>query len=303
MDKIHNFIENLLKIANLESAPVRSDDRVSDIANTDIIKLQKNNTLQDIIFSLIMNKISKIFIYDETKPVGLITDKDIIRFLFIDKSGRNLNQILAAELMNNIYYVDKGLMCQQAAQLMLLNSLSTLGIGSKENLEGIITKSDLIKYYITRQHDTSKVSDYMTISYFSAGIDDKVYELIKKMITCNISRVIITDYDKCPVGIITTGDLFNLTIATNKLSIVQSSIANYLEKDGLWSETGFVGSQLAGEIMSQGIMTISSTIDMTDAAKMILENKIDSLGIGDESNTLLGLISKRNILLALAKTA
>lgn len=298
-----NFIENLLKTSNLEPTPVRSDDRVSDIANADIIKLQKNNTLQDIIFSLTMNKISKIFIYDETKPVGLITDKDIIRFLFIDKSGRNLNQILAAELMSNIYYVDKGLMCRQAAQLMLLNSLSTLGIGSKENLEGIITKSDLIKYHITRQHDTSKVSDYMTISYFSAGIDDKVYELIKKMITCNISRVVITDYDKHPVGIITTGDLFNLTIATNKLSIVQSSIANYLEKDGLWSETGFVGSQLAGEIMSQGIMTISPTIDMTDAAKMILENKIDSLGISDENDTLLGLISKRNILLALAKTA
>lgn len=298
-----NFIENLLKTSNLEPTPVRSDDRVSDIANTDIIKLQKNNSLQDIIFSLTMNKISKIFIYDETKPVGLITDKDIIRFLFIDKSGRNLNQILATELMNNIYYVDKGLMCKQAAQLMLLNNLSTLGIGSKEKLEGIITKSDLIKYHITRQHDTSKVSDYMTISYFSAGIDDKVYELIKKMITCNISRVVITDYDKRPVGIITTGDLFNLTIATNKLSIVQSSIANYLEKDGLWSETGFVGSQLAGEIMSQGIMTISPTIDMTDAAKMILENKIDSLGISDENDTLLGLISKRNILLALAKTA
>ena len=246
--------------------------------------------------------ISKIFIYDGTKPVGVITDKDIIRFLYIDKSERNLNQILAEELMNNICFVDKRLTCQQAAQLMLLNKISTLGVGSKKNLEGIITKSDLIKYYITRQHDTSKVSDYMTISYFSAGIDDKVYELIKKMIACDVSRVVITDYEKMPAGIITTGDLFNLTIATNKLSIVQSSIANYLEKDGLWSETGFVGSQLAGEIMSQGIMTVSPSMDMSDAAGMILEKKIDSLGIS-ENNTLLGIISKRNILLALAKAA
>jgi CBS domain-containing protein len=110
----------------------------------------------------------------------------------------------------------------------------------------------------------------MTISYFSAGIDDKAYELIKKMIACDVSRVVITDYEKQPAGIITTGDLFNLTIATNKLSIVQSSIANYLEKDGLWSETGFVGSQLAGEIMTPGIITTSPYTDMANAAKVIL---------------------------------
>lgn len=277
------------------------DDGVSDIVNTDIIKLQKNNNLQDVMNSLSMNKISKVFIYDDAKPVGVITDKDIIRFLYIDKSGRNLNQILATELMNNICFVDKGLTCQQAAQLMLLNKISTLGVGSKENLAGIVTKSDLIKYYITRQHDASKVSDYMTISYFSAGINDKVYELIKKMIAFDISRVVITDDDRKPVGIITTGDLFNLTIATNKLSIVQSSIANYLEKDGLWSETGFVGSQLVGEMMTPGIITTSPSTDMADAAKVILEKRIDSLGISDESDTLLGIISKRNILLALAK--
>jgi CBS domain-containing protein len=121
------------------------------------------------------------------------------------------------------------------------------------------------------------------------------------MIAFDISRVVITDDDKKPVGIITTGDLFNLTIATNKLSIVQSSIANYLEKDGLWSETGFVGSQLAGEIMTSGIITASPSMDMADAAKVILEKRIDSLGISDEDGTLLGIISKRNILLALAK--
>ncbi|MBM2852808.1 MAG: hypothetical protein HW420_1355, partial [Candidatus Nitrosotenuis sp.] len=146
----------------------------------DIIKLQKDNSLHDIITNLTMNKISKIFIYDKAEPVGVITNKDIIRFLFIDKSSRNLNQIIATELMNDICFVDKGLTCQQAAQIMLLNKISTLGIGSKENLEGMITKSDLIKYYITRQHDNSKVSDYMTISYFSIGVDDKVHDLLKK---------------------------------------------------------------------------------------------------------------------------
>lgn len=290
-----------MKLSNSRPSQIVCDDGVVDIVNADIIKLQKNSNLQDVINSLSMNKISKIFVYDDITPVGVITDKDIIRFLYIDKSGRNLNQILATELMNNICFVDKRLTCQQSAQLMLLNKISTLGVGSKESLAGIVTKSDLIKYYITRQHDTSKVSDYMTISYFSAGINDKVYELIKKMIAFDISRVVITDDDKRPVGIITTGDLFNVTIATNKLSIVQSSIANYLEKDGLWSETGFVGSQIAGEIMTPGIITTGPSMDMADAARVILEKRIDSLGISDENDTLLGIISKRNILLALAK--
>jgi CBS domain-containing protein len=273
---------------------------IQNIKNSRVIGAQINSTLQDIIQTLITNKISKIFVFDAERPVGIITDKDIIRFLYVDKSGRKLNDVYAAEIMNSICFVFDKMFCTHAAQMMVINRISTLGVGSKESLEGIITKTDLLRYYINNVDDKRKASDYMTVSYFSASINEKLYEIIKKMIIYNISRMVITDDKNIPVGIITNGDIFRITMATNNMDIVQSGLSNYTERDGLWSATGFVGSQLAGEAMTEGIITIDADTGIKTAAKIILDKRIDCLGISSNNGELVGLINKTNILYALA---
>ncbi|HEX9845444.1 MAG TPA: CBS domain-containing protein [Candidatus Nitrosotenuis sp.] len=285
--------------ANVNSKIVKT---IHDIKNTGIIGVQINSTLHNIILNLVSNKISKIFVFDNDRPVGIITDKDIIRFLYIDKSGRSLDSVYAAEIMNSVCFVFDNMTCQQAAQMMIINKISTLAIGSKENLEGIVTKTDLLKYYVNNQQDKSKVSDYMTVSYFSARTDDRLYEIIKKMILYDISRIVVTDSANNPVGIITNGDIFKITMTTSNLDIVQSSLSRYTEQDGLWSETGFVGSQLAAETMTEGIITIDSDTNVKTAAKILVDKRIDCLGINNSQGQLVGLINKTNILYALANS-
>ncbi|MEW6043616.1 MAG: CBS domain-containing protein [Thermoproteota archaeon] len=278
-------------------------DVIDDIKNINVIGIQRDDSIYDVMLNLITNKISKIFVFDKNKPIGIITDKDIIRFLFIDKSGRDIHEITSQEIMNSVFFTGGNLTCQQAAQIMLVNKLSTLVIGTEEKLEGIITKTDLLQYYVNRSHDKFKVFDYMTISYFSASVNDKLYKIIKLMATCDISRVVVTDENKNPVGIITNGDIFRATMETFKMNIVQSSTSNYSEQDGLWSETGFVGSQMTGDLMTEGIIAVSPTMDMKTAAKIILNKKIDSLGINNDDGSLVGLINKTNVLYALAKSS
>lgn len=275
---------------------------IRGIKNIGIIGVQINSTLQNIILNLVSNKISKIFVFDNENPVGIITDKDLIRFLYIDKSARKLNDVYAAEIMNSICFVFDNMTCQQAAQMMIINKISTLGIGSKERIEGIITKTDLLKYYVNHLADKSPVSDYMTVSYFSAGVDEKLYDIIKKMLIYDISRVVINDNNKNAVGIITNGDIFRITMATNNMDIVQMTPGDYTEQDGLWSETGFVGSQLAGEAMTEGIITIDSDTSVKTAAKILIDKRIDSLGINNSQGELVGLVNKTNILYALANS-
>jgi CBS domain-containing protein len=287
-------------MTSVEHVHLTDTDTIADIKNTDVVGIEKDSSLYDVINNLVVNKISKNFVFDKNKPVGIITDKDIIRFLFIDKSGRSFHQISAQEMMNNICFTVESMTCQQAAQMMIINDISMLGIGSKKKLDGIITKTDLLRYYVNRNHDDSKVSDYMTVSYFSASVDDKVHEIIKKMVTCDISRLVILDNDQKPAGIITNGDIFRITMDTDKMSIVQSSLSSYMDQDGLWSETGFVGSQVAGEIMTEGIISADFNTSMMSVAKTILDKKIDSLGINNNDGYLIGLINKTNILYALA---
>ncbi|CAE6498740.1 CBS domain-containing protein [Candidatus Nitrosotenuis uzonensis] len=275
------------------------DDTVIEIKNADIIKADVSDNLYDVIINLITNGISKLFIFDKNLPVGIVTDKDIIRFLYNERSGKRFDEITVDQIMNSICYAIDSLTCKQAAQTMLINKISSLGIGSRQHLSGIVTKTDLLQYYVNRMHDTSKVLDYMTVSYYSADVESKLHEIIKKMITCDVSRVVITE-NQTPVGIITNGDIFRITMSINKLSIVQSSLTTRSEENRLWSESGFVGSKQAGEIMSEGIININSNQNMMEAAKLMLEKKIDSLGVSNSSGELVGIINKTNVLYALA---
>lgn len=272
-------------------------DTISEIKSTDIISVQESQSVQDVITQLVSNGVSKVFVNNDSKPIGVISDKDIVRHLYIDRSKRSLNKIFASEIMNGIFFGVETMTCKQAAQMMILNKISSLGIGSKEKMKGIITKSDLIRYYTETDPRESKVSDYMTISYFAAPHHTKIHEILKKMITCDISRVIVTDEDS-PIGIITIGDIFRASIATNKMSIVQNN--DYSEDGGLWSETGFVGSQPAGEIMTEGLISVNSKSHMRDSAKLLLYNKIDCLGVKNGNDEMVGILNKTNVLYALA---
>lgn len=272
-------------------------DTISEIKSTDIISIQETQSVHDVITNLVSNKVSKVFVNNGSKPVGVISDKDIIRFLYIDRSKRTLDHVFASEIMNGICFAVETMTCSQAAQMMILNKISSLGIGSKEKMYGILTKSDLIRYYTETDTRTSKVSDYMMISYFASPHHTKIHEILKKMITCDISRVIVTDNDS-PIGMITIGDIFRTSLATNKMSIVQKN--NYSEDDGLWSETGFVGSQPTGEIMTEGLITVNSSSYMRDAAKLLLYNKIDCVGVKNGNGEMIGILNKTNILYALA---
>jgi len=269
---------------------------ISEIKSTDVITVQENQSLQDIIVQIVTNKISKVFVTNNSKPVGVISDKDIVRFLYIDKSKRDLGEVFASEIMNGVSFAVDSMNCMQAAQMMMINKISSLCIGSKEKLEGIITKSDLVRYYISTCSEDAKVSDYMTISYFEVPAQAKVHEILKKMIMCDISRVIVTD-NNAPIGIITIGDIFRVSLSTNKLSIVNDS--GYSD-DALWSETGFVGAQPAGEIMTEGLITVNTNSSMKDAARLLLDKKIDCLGVKNGNSQLVGILNKTNVLYALA---
>jgi CBS domain-containing protein len=243
---------------------------------------------------MVANEISKVFVKNGDKPVGVISDKDIIRFLYIDRSKRKLDKIFASELMNQICFVVDSMTCSQAAQMMMINRISSLGIGSKDRLDGIVTKSDLIKYYVSVDPRMTKVSDYMTVSFFAEPHHSKIHEILKKMITCDISRIVVTDSDS-PIGIITNGDIFRISLATDKLSIVN----DHTDDDGLWSETGFVGSQITAEIMTEGLITVPSSMPIRDAARLLLDEKIDSLGVKNNTK-MIGILNKTNVLHALA---
>jgi CBS domain-containing protein len=64
------------------------------------ITLEPNRTLYDSRNSLFRYNISRVVVARDNKPLGIVTEKDISRFLYRDVSNRRLNEIRLDEMMS-----------------------------------------------------------------------------------------------------------------------------------------------------------------------------------------------------------
>ena len=100
---------------------------------------------------MVKYNISRVVIADKhNKAVGIITEKDISRFLYQEVPNRHLNEFRLDEVMSkNLITVTEDQDVSSCAKLMLQNDISSIivvNIEKNDNysyLTGIFTKSDL----------------------------------------------------------------------------------------------------------------------------------------------------------------
>jgi len=139
----------------------------------------------------------------------------------------------------------------------------------------------------------------MSVNYFSAFNNDALYDVIKTMLGFGISRMIITDRKRKPLGIISTGNIFRTVLDMECIESTKKSLelGNYQE---FWSRYGEFCAQPAEKVMSRGIITVRANEDLANACQIIIEKEINALGVEDSDGQLAGILGKRDVLLALA---
>ena len=68
------------------------------------------------------------------------------------------------------------------------------------------------------------------------------------------------------------------------------------------SEEGFGNISLARDVMTPGLITIKFNQSLSDACKLILENNVSGLVVLDGNESITGIISKTDIVKALASS-
>ncbi|MFQ5970144.1 MAG: CBS domain-containing protein, partial [Nitrososphaerales archaeon] len=137
--------------------------KAKDVSNK-AVKLEPDKTLYDVRNAMLRYNISRIVIAKDNKPVGIITEKDIVRFLHRDAAIRRLSEVRLEQVMcTNLVTVDEESDLNACAKLMLDKEISSLiVVDSKGNLKGIFTKSDLASVYAINYTGKTLVEDYMT---------------------------------------------------------------------------------------------------------------------------------------------
>ena len=162
---------------------------------------------------MIRYNISRVVIAKDNKPLGIITEKDIARFLYTEVPNRRLNEVTVNEIMNkDLTKVEEQTNLNICARMMLENKISSIiVVDNKGDLKGIFTKSDLVDAYARHYPRKFKVEQYMTKKVITVAPDENLHMILLLMSDNRISRVTVTRDHKL-IGIITGHDLLPVSI-------------------------------------------------------------------------------------------
>ena len=270
---------------------------INEISNKPITIL-KNSTISDIIKKLLETKLSRLIVVESGNPVGIITEKDVGLFLFSETTKQGLDDIPISKIMKPILFVEEGLSPKESAKIMIEKGVSSLTIGSEQNIKGIFTKTDLVKYYLENSSE-KKVVDYMTPDYVYTHSAAPLYKVVRKMLENKVSRVIVKSQNEEPIGIVSFRDLFRISIELGSEEDDSGFTISDQIRKGFLSEEGFGDISLAREVMTKGIVSIKFNEPISNACKLILENNVSGLVVLDGNGSIAGIISKTDIIKAI----
>lgn len=296
----------------------------ADICNNNPVTLEGNKTLYDARNVLLKYNISRVIILkgrQNEKPAGIVTEKDIVRFLYAEFPRRSLDEIRLDEIITNqqLITVEGGTNVGDCAKLMLNNNISSLVIVKANNdnsiLNGIITKSDLLDAYARSFGGDVTINEYMTKKVLTVKPDESVHIVLLIMADGNVSRVIVVgDNNSKPVGIITSHDLLpasTLLIADKSkppLSKYRTKGKDIEMNESTGSTAAHTGGLpygmkrilLAQDIMKFNPIMVTDYSNLVDAALIMRGNRISGLPVVDSNDKLVGIITKTDIIRAIA---
>lgn len=268
------------------------------------ITISNTSNLSQVLKKIIDEKKSRFLVTDNGNITKIITEKDLGLFLLSDTTERKLDEISIEEISKKIKSIDENTPLNKCAQQMLEAGIGSLAIKSNEKIVGIITKSDLVRYFANSHLQEKIVGEYMSPYYAWQYSDSSISKIVLKMIDEKISRVILRDHDENPIGIVTFRDLFNLSLKLGEEEDVLDNsdplISVIFPRKGFISESGFGGTTKVSEIMSPKIVSVQYDDDLAKTGQLLLDRNINGAGVLSNNNNLIGIISKTDMVKALA---
>jgi len=266
------------------------------------ITIENSASLFKAMTRLTDSKISRLLTTNDSGDiVGIITEKDIGFFLLVNDSKKNLTEIPVSDVAKHLIQVNESTPVEDVAHIMSTKNIGSVGVSSSDTV-GIVTKTDLTRYYIQNYVGHKRVGDVMTVSYSSMYLDDPLYKIVSKMIEDKVSRLIIKNNENEAKGVVTFGDLFRVSMTMGKDNDVLDNsdplISVVFPRKGFLTQSGFGGTILAKDVMTPNIVSIDYNDDLVMACTEMIDNNINGVGVLINEQ-LSGIVSKTDVVKAL----
>ena len=245
-------------------------EKVSTIMSRDVLTLDPAELLRSAIEKMNFNNVSCIVMLKNKKAAGILTERDIIRFigLGIDFQKTDLLSIMRKPVISVFEKTD----ISEAAHLMVINGVRRLVVvDSKQKIIGIITQTDIIRNLSIESFISSKnVEHVMVRQIISIRRKDPLRKAIELMSANNISCMLVME-DKKPIGLISEHDITK--------AIAENSMSNSVE-----------------EIMTCPVLTAPKGLNLFDATRRMDEKGMRCLVVVSPKGNALGIVTKSDII-------
>ncbi len=253
---------------------------------------------------LLQKKVKRVIVTDKNFPIGIITEKDIAKKIY-GLGTRPIKSVKAEDFkLKKIHALSKNHTVKECAKLMKKYRISLVIILDKnKKLEGIVTKTNLVTAFLTKESGSTKVSKIMKSNIITASPSDPILFVESLLIKYGISRIIIKRNQK-PVGVITFRDFVPAKIPQwIAESADPKEIQEYKFKKGLAETHANQMSHLfpfhAIDIMSSNPITVNKDNEVKVAITKMIKYNVSGLPVLNNSR-LVGIITKSDIVSTLA---
>lgn len=281
-----------MKINSCFKSKMMEEEIMEKRYTTKVITVSPESSIFESLRLMQKNLIKRIVVVVKNKPVGIVTERDINRFLADDKTARTIDEIPIKHVMQkNVITITDGLedhFEQCAARMVTFKIGSIVFVNDDGELIGIVSRTDLTKAYANVFGGKYTVKEYMNSKVVTCRKSDSLILALDLMNKNNVSKLIVIDAFGNPLGLITTN-----TFLTH---------SDYFTKNQTRSRDYLLPIKnrklTVGDLLEDKLITITSEDDLATAASIMIKNSISGIPVVDNQKNLIGIVSKTDIVKA-----
>lgn len=248
-------------------------ESIQDIYCDDVVSVSPEALMGEAISLMREHAISCIVVTDNKKPVGILTERDIVRC--IAEFGTGFMERPIGELhTKHVFTVNQRSHIIEAFQLLADNQIRHIVVvDDKGNAAGVATQSDLLEHlgyeYFVR---VKTVDQVMSRQVFTTSEDAVLMDATREMAEHSVSFLIVCD-DNRPIGVLTERDVAHLA-----------------------ADRGIAWDSRVNAVMSTPVYTAHKDDSAYDASQRMRAKKIRRLVVVDDHGKTIGVITQTDMI-------
>jgi len=257
-----------------------------------VITVQPESSIFDALLQMQTNFVKHIVITVKNIPVGIVTERDINRFLGDDKTAHALDEIPIKHVMQkNVISITDGTedhFDQCAARMETFKIGSVVLVDDNGKLIGIVSRTDLTKSYASVFGGKYLVKNFMNKKVVTCRRTDSLKFALSLMNKNQVSRLVVTDENGNPVGLISTNTLLTHSDYFTKGNTRSRDYLLPLNREKI----------TVNDLLSDELLTVNEEDDLAIAASKMIKNKVGGVPVVNSSHNLVGIVSKTDVVRA-----